>query len=98
MRALMKARVVTIPHPLRWLKFFVKALLYGPSWSYYNELTEKYNEEYGVEAGAKAKAWTDPGGGGGKAKAPEGKSKLWVSMGYGPGGYSDKDDESYYGL
>ncbi len=103
--------LITIPHPLRWIRNFCKALLYGPTWSPYEEMVEKYNEEFGITPGEKLRLMKETEARGqaeapGAAQAPgnrrgfrQGSIGVGIPlMGYGPGGYSDKDDESYYGL
>lgn len=100
--------LVQVPHPLRWIRHFCKALLYGPDWSIYDEMVEQYNEEYGITPGEKLRLEKLEGGGAEAPGAPQApgmnrrsRNTIGVGlplMGYGPGGYSDKDDESYYGL
>lgn len=80
--------IAAIAHPFRWLKFFVLAMLYGPNWSPYDAMAEAYNRKRGIESGS--------GG-------MRGMRGLSSGSGVRPrlvdsDGYSDKEDESYYGM
>lgn len=78
-----KAILVTWPHPLRWLRYFCKALLYGPDYSPYDELRERYEaESVGYAPSSR------------KQPRLRQSSRLLADT----DGFSDKDDESYYGL
>jgi len=80
----MMGLLIGLLHPFRWLKYFLKAMLYGPDYSPYEEMAQAYNREQGLGQGS---------GSGGARVRLRGRPRLVDSD-----GYSDKEDESYYGM
>lgn len=82
--------IAMILHPIRWLRLFFNAMLYGPDYSVYDAMADEFNRKLGIRPGDKLKA---AGAAGAFGKAPGSKLRLLDDD-----GYSDKEDESYYGL
>lgn len=89
--------LVTWPHPLRWLRYFCKALLYGPDYSPYDELHEKYMAEYGLDGVGGTESSGDDSGSG-QSSRKQLRLRQGSKLLDDGGGYTDREDESYYGL